>query len=627
MFSLIKVASIQVSEASRVFGDYIEKQAFTLDVNPVNVAASVAGGYAANRTYHRIQDKKEQELASRQTLENDHYANIQNILKNMKVVFTPINVIFYVNNQVFEIIKTNEMSDVMRQKFIAKDAEFFKNLVINKMNMELQLAEQIFARSLLSSHIPEGQKTAFFSREWFEKLANHEEEVFSHVKEMEKKASAPIQFKLNFDSLRPFDTSVDFQTVEKVASIKDYFTSGLSEVLTQGDLNNSVKVGFLPDRVIFTLNGQLLDQISVLHMNEEGYAAFKRRDKEFFYNFFKEEAKRIEAAVVKRTADDFINKQASVEEGNDEDFDHFMISLAEDFELDEETEKVSASLEEMTSDWVETLSIERSNLELFKDHDIHPIVYDWVLDKHFGPTWHEDELESIVKQLEIDFELSGGIGSIPLDKIAMLHTVQNEKHSVYSTEFSFEKFVRTMNSKTTDVEMMEYGIEFEELLFAFDLAKSLSDDDVFLEFGHSVVSYVAKVLFDDDIRFVSDQLYDEENLGESDFFDEVNGLLTRLWQDRDSQGLSGNESAFVRERTKRINRYTEEILRNHADELNPKDPYGSAESVASNVFSFDDVAELNVVSTQVARHVIGTLFIELKRQEAQTTLESVESEG
>lgn len=672
---MLKIAKVAVHESSRVYGDLAEKVAFSVDVNPVNIVASALGGYAATRTYDSIQDNQLKEELSKKTLENDHYENIQNILRDMRIVFTPINVVYSVNGQVFEIIKTSEMSPIMRKHFIAKDGEYFKQLLINKMNMELQLAEQIFAGRLIQQQLPPQFKTAgHCSLRWLEKVSL--DSILNDFEGMEKKASSPFTLTVSLDGIRPLDCVGDFKLIEKVAS---YFTPSISESLSHQDLEQNIKVGFLPDRVIYTINGQLIEQLAVAHMNSLGYNAFKKRDKPFFVQFFLNESKRIESAVISDAAQDVVNtldKNASLKEDlltdfadrltgkksmddpfskvsnesedepEDDDwvngFAEVLQSVPSDYdesmdyedmddiedELEEE-EKTAASLEEVRSSWTEQLAIDKEHIDLWRDVDVHPIAYDWLLDRKYGTDWHETDLSALLAQLMADFKLEE-INSIVSDKLAFLQSVQTPKHSIYLSAFTFEKFARVMNSKTIDFTEYEGGLEFEELLFAWELVASLSDSDlVFYEFGDGVANHVAKLLKADGVRFISDQLYDETIEAERDFFEEVNAFLLRMWKEEDSRSVTGEEALVLRAKTVRINDVADTILRDYAEHLNPQTPYDAAEEVMKmkNHIWHLTIEEQEAVTQLVGRHVIASVFLELKRKELAITLSLLEEAG
>ena len=639
---MIYLDKVQVKEASRVWGDFVEKTAFELDVSGSNIIGGLVAGFTGSKTYDYIQkrhDQKNGKIVAKPTdLTGNNYDDIQSVLRDLKIVFTPINVIFSVNGQVFEIIKTQEMSPEMKEKFLAKDGNYFKNLLVNKMNMELQVAEQIFARRLLQPHLPSALKEANFVSLLMEKASS--EDISLEVSESLEKTASNVNIPLNWtlDSLRPFDRSLDFlleNKVEKVASLATPYNPTVVESFTSADMLNNVDVGFLPDRVIYMIDGILIEQMTVMQMNEEGYEAFQKRDKEFFLDFFHEEAKKINetvfADVMKSKEDLTIGKQASEENDDDDDDDNDDDDDDDDDDNgddDDSIDKEAATLEEVIESidraWIEELAGDRENISLFYDHDIHPLVYDAILDKQINPRWHKLELEAVLKEIEVAFGLTEAINDRAIDKIAVLHTIQNENHSMFATSFSFEKFLRAMNNKTVLITTFEGGIEFEEILLALDIAKAVCGESVFLEFGNSVSAYIAEELFNDNIRFVSDQVYDEDNIPERVFWNDVNSFLLRKWRDRDSRGLFGEESSIAKRRTEQVVEIGERVLTTYAEFMDITRPYESTRQVLKDfslLHGVDEAAGLEQAIVQTtSRHLISAIFLEVKRQEAENTV-------
>lgn len=623
-----------------MWGDFEEKVAFDLSVNGANILGAITGGFAGSKTYDHIKNKKEQKqmnnVAQGNTIESNHYDNIQTIMRDLKIVFTPINIVYSVNGQVFEIIKSSEMSPEMKERFLAKDGGYFTQLIINKMNMELQLAEQIFARKLLQPHITEQFKEANFVSALIEKVASQDFDL-TFSDQFEKVASSnEVKVRPSLDSLRPFSSYPDFfaEKIANVIGIAEPLPSSIVESFSANDMKKRVRVGFLPDRVIYLLNGNLVEQMTVMQMNEDGYEAFKKRDKNFFLDFFHDESKNISESIFKDIVEqqlpsaDSLHKEA--QEGSEDvevDFeDDVEVDLEDD--LEDDIEKEAATLEEviesMDRAWIEQLATERDHIQLFYDNDIHPLVYDVILDRYIYDDWHTLELEAVLKEIEVTFGLTEAIGNRALDKIASLHTIQNEGNSMFDTSFSFEKFLRAMNNKTVLITTFEGGNEFEEIIYALDIAKAVCGGDIFLSFGKNIPAYVAEELFRDNIRYVSDQVYDEDNEVEDAFWEDVNDILLRKWKERDSKGLELEESKISRLKTEQINIIGERVLAEFAEFTEFEKPYESVSAVLherdllSNVEDAEGV-EQAIVHT-IGRHLIGALFLEVKREEAIQTV-------
>lgn len=602
---MISIPKYEVKEASRVYGDMAEKVAFNVNIDPASILGAMAGGYVANRVQNKVQAQQQEEAAERErqehTIENGYYSQVSNILANLKIVFTPINVVYSVGGQVFEIIGVNEMTPEMKSAFFNKDSAYFRNLLVNKMNMELQLAEQAFSRLLLSRQAAGTEKQAGYLRQQ-SYLLGVEEEDFGLMKTAAAELSRDIKFPIavNFDGLRPFAEAEWFfnpEELSKVAGIFDYFSHKDNDILTMNDLENEVNVGFLPDRVVFLHQGQLLEQLPVLYMNEEGFEAFQRKDKPFFLNFFNQKAREMAAGAAKDVAD------------------HAAQSIG----------KEAADLEDVVINMgsLRTYSpLERPNIHFFTDTDIHPMMYDKILGDRYGKDWAAGELEALLKQIELDFGLSEqGLGGVAVDKIGMIFAAKGENSSVFVTPLTFEKFIRAMNGKDVDFSDFQGNIEFEEMMFGLDVAKSLRGDNVYDDCHTTVTQYVSEELFNDAIRFISDQLYDENNASENSFFDSVNSYVMRKWKEFDAHDMIGEEAAARYRVTEMVADIGRSILQRYADRIAMEDVYGSvAKIVDSEGFlapiqpDFREAVRSSLIEN-LARHVSAAVYLELKKQE------------
>lgn len=199
---MIKIASYQTKEADTIYGEYVEKVAFDVAA----LIPSLVGAVAGSATSKNIGDKHMaiaiNEMKNK-GLSNDHYSNISNLLDDLKVVFTPINVIYSVRGQTFDIIGREEMNDEMASAFRKRDGEYYKNLLLNKMNMEMQMAERIFSQRMVQNAINKQAnfltvELANISADGFDKLANYALDYASN--DLMKNKSIP--FAINLDSLK-----------------------------------------------------------------------------------------------------------------------------------------------------------------------------------------------------------------------------------------------------------------------------------------------------------------------------------------------------------------------------------------------------------------------------------------
>lgn len=629
---MIKIPKYVFKEASRVYGDFAEKVAFNLSIDPASVIGSIAGGYTANNVYNKSKAKSEEkEKASRQ-IENNTYSQVENIMRDLKIVFTPINVIYSVNGQVFEIIKTDEMNPYMRNAFQKKDSDYFRDLLLNKVNMEIQLAEQAFSQRLLAAggYNQQAKQAGFTAKqEAFTKLA--EDDMDQMVKTAKEGLNErKLKVNLSFDSLRPFSNNGFFfnpHELNKVAGIFDIFDTENSDDINLKRINKEVNVGFLPDRVVYTWNGQLIEQMSLLQMNEDGYKAFQEKNKPFFIDLFRHHTTETAKAL---SEEQRVERTASVkEEAPPAHFDTFL-------ENPDELDKGAASLEDIVEDLVEEEFpvIERDIISPFQDPDIHPVAYDVIMTDRYGEGWASNEFESLLKQIEIDFELRDGIAENPLNKLSILHAVSSPEHAMYQAPLTFEKFMRGVNSKSILFEEFQGNLSFEEIMFGLEVAKSYDGEEVFLEFHDNIAPYVAEELMNDGVRFVSTQLYDESNPSEKDFFKSVNGYLMRKWKDRDSHGVL-DEAGIDQQHTMtiQITEIADEVLKDYAEQIDTEDPYTSVKGIISDNGLHEPVnAEfrtgvLNMATETIVSHFMAGIFIEYKFQELTYILEKLQEEG
>ena len=629
---MIEIPIFQIKDANRVYGDLAEKTAFEMNVDPASILGSLAGGYAANHYYQKSKDKQEDAAERAKSIESDAYTQIEAIMKDLKIVFTPINVIYSVKGQVFEIIKRDEMTPDMMAAFQQKDANYYRNLLVNKMNMELQIAQQAFAQRLLMTQGAGQMKQAHYMSRIEELMKVAEDELNGMVKkagESIASVSGKIPLPITFDSLRPFQKSEIFfnnREFKKVAGLFDLFQAKDHQSIDTDRFNKEVNVGFLPDRVVYLWNGQLVEQLSLLHMNEEGFKAFKNRDKEFFLDFFKNVTKQVsqQPAPTQSASSNTIQPPPFPPSPEPEEED----------EEDEGVPKQADALEDIVDEIVaeEYAVMERDELDPFTDYDIHPLVYDAILDDRYGDDWPEADFEALVKQIEIDFALQNGVADNPLNKMMLLHTISSPDHALYQSPLTFEKFVRGMNNKPIQFDEFEGNVTFEEIMFALEIAKSYDGDEVFFEFHDNIAAYVSEELMEMGVRMVSEQLYDEDNPAEQQFFRSVNGYLLRKWKERDTQGMEDDEGIEIRENAAvAIVDIAEDILREHAEKIDIENPYDSLEPLVSG--ELDSVEpELrtgvkNMVKETILAQYMASIFVEYKHQELEYILERLREDG
>lgn len=632
---MIKLSSFLVNDrATRVYADYAEKVAFQLNLNPGMVLGSIAGGLAATHHYNKTKQAEgmNQPAPPQNTsIQNGSYSQIENILRDLKIVFTPVSVIYSVNGQVFEIISVDEMNPYMRQAFINKDANYYRDLLMNKINMEVQLAEQAFAQRLLTANgVGEQQKQANFieQQEYLTKLS---EEEFDSLLKVASAGLEEVNLSIDptFDSLRPFSRSQTFcnpNELKKVAGAFDLFPDDHVQNIGVHQLNSQVNVGFLPDRVVFLWNGQMIDQLTLLHMNEEGYEAFQKQDKPFFIDLFRKHTKEVTNGLEEHRSTEPNQIEPPTEETKE----------ASESDLLERLEKFAASSDDSSDSLASspTPVIERDHIELFADPDIHPLVYDKVLSKKYGNSWFKHEMEALFKQLEVDHDLTNGIEENPLNKMSIIRAISHPEHAMFTAPFTFEKFVRGMNSKSILFEDFQGNLSFEEIMFGLEMAKLYNGDEVFWQFHSDIAAYVSEELMNDRVRFVSSVLYDETNPAENHFFRDVNTYLMRKWKEEDSLGYRNDDDIRYRHiLSEQIVEIADDILKHYSFLLDVADPYRSTEAVIQNENLLDNVpgddltSVINMVVENVVAHITTALFLDYKHEEFEHSVSLLEKEG
>ena len=620
---MISIPNYMQTTASTIYGDMapMDKIAFDVSIDPASVIGAIAGGYTANRVFQNKQQEHNENMQAQQRIENDYYDQVNRVMADLKIVFTPINVIFKVNNQVFEIIKTNEMTPHMRRAFEQKDGDYFRNILVKKMNMEMQMAEQAFTKRLLQRN-QQIKEASYMTKQDY--LTKTSEEDFGMMKEASDQFVSklgPLKIDVSFDSLRPFDHSAIFfneNELDKVAGVFDYFRRDPNESFSASDLRSQVQIGFLPDRVIFLHDGQLLEQLNLLNMNEEGYEAFRKKNKEFFREFFYNEMEEAENASPV-SAEEQLPKEAAEED---------------DLPAEEENEE-----EEPQEDLEEIIEahpvplVAREELNVFRDGDVHPLVYESVLREKYGKTWTRLELEAIFKQLEEDFNIEKGLGDNAINKIGMIHAMAGEDQTIFMTSFTFDKFLRAMNDKKINFGQYERNVDNNEIFFAIDIAKSYKGDHLFVEFNDSLTDYLAEEFFQNDLRFVSDVLYEEDISQERDFFARVNGLLQRKWKEEDAKGIEDDKERKRRQRsTERINEVSRRITQEYAEYIDLdrvkqslNDLFDQEGFIEEGLEDYEPMKRA-IIDT-VDANVTAALYIEIRREELKMLLARIEKEG
>lgn len=457
-----------------------------LNVTPGAVIGSAFGLVLGHKKGKKDMDRKMQEEMNRfnnakPVIEGNYYQQAEHVMNNLGVVFTPFGTVYTLKhknkNVAIDTIETNEMNKDMKSAWKQKNDEYFKGLMLSKMYSEMQIAEQGFAKQILEMQ-KNSDKTASETEYEVSEMSDFEvlmkcaelneyihiysrgtEEHFDKLAEIEDNISnlEDVQFNLELD--RPFDkyagvlggikSSLGFgQSKETLKSMQTKFNNNHY-------LKNNLKVGFMPDRVLFTVDNTLVSTLPLMNMNRDGYDRFLKGDSKYFKNLFIQEIKK---------GMDTNNKFAMVES------DHLEKSASE-------------------------VELPSSTPEIFSISSTHPVIYFLVLTQKLKDKWFDYDPMALIKIIETEFKLTEPICDSALDKILSIKTA-NISNSVYEVPHAFEKVVRAFNNKPIDfLEKEDDDLDIDDFVFAIDVLNRVTPfDDIYDNFSPEVLDYIARVL-------------------------------------------------------------------------------------------------------------------------------------
>jgi len=492
----------------------IDKAAFDVSVNPASLVGALTGALIAKKKVQVDNLKRQMENESSTVLQGNYYSQVQNLIANLKIIFTPFGVVYVVRSGVKEItietIGTDEMNTPMYTAWKSKDASYFKNLLLNKMYSEIQFVEQQFAKKMvenqmnLQTHITKkasediGLADMSFS-EMLEKIAEIKDFYSKQSGATEKLAEILIKMSDEGEELR---ISWEFKRpLEKYAifgGALDFLGFGGSssdirslqgKYLSPSYLANRVKVGFLPDRVIFIVDNKVISSLLAMDMNSEAFDYFEKQNEKFFTDYFSQEAKKgIKRMKGKLPSNSDIMRQ----------------------------EKKAA----------EEKSKDNSIKTIFDRTDIHPVVYYKMLTEKYGTRWINWDVSALIKVLEQDFDLVEGMADAPFNKILSIHSVNNNLYP-FSNYHVFEKIIRAFSGKPIDfLEREVEDLEPEDIALGLDIVDAITPKaDTYKNFSSDVINYIIDNLIDKDCRvFIPISLFSDSK-SRAEFFQHLNEYL------------------------------------------------------------------------------------------------------
>lgn len=497
--------NIFIDAAKEMFQDEpLSKTAFD-----INMAASTLLGYSIGNTGGKMIGKSTAEdkilrdslrKSDIPSLEGDYYSQVDNIFKKLKIMFTPLSVVYMVEdkgkNVTLDVIEKSEMNEKMKEAYKDKNVDFFKNLMINKIKLDIQDVEQIFSKKIIDANNK-------LSSAMNKKASEDESDIFADMKEfytiqrvvdkypekmistLLKEASERIDdIKVSFELERPIKNYSDLGDCElnifKIAkSVSDEKTQ--ERFLNPKYLKNKVRVGFVADRVTFTVDDVIIAQLHIMSMNDEGYDRFRNKDVNYFKNLFLKEADKSELV------------------------------------------KVAKEVIEMK--------------DIFHNSTTHPKIYYLVLNSKFGKEWLEYDPEVLIKVIETEFGLTEAIYDRALDKILCIHNICNSTDCL-TNAFIFEKAARALNDKPISFTEWEYNLTPGELVNALQIMDELTPtNDIFDDLSEDVVSYISKAFVIGDCRAILPNRNIISSELEERFFEILNSDINQRWSSLNSQEI------------------------------------------------------------------------------------------
>lgn len=461
------------------------EQPHRIGITPGAVVGAITGGLLASKSTKKKIEKenmaqKAKELRNRPKIEGNYYSQVQNVSENLDVVMTPMSVVYTLKNKgsvfTLDTIETSEMNEDMLHAWSHKDKAYFKSLMMAKMHSSMQIAEQMFTKRFLerqadikayitkeasddgygdlSEHelLMEGirNKVAYEKTEYKDKLT----ELITNS--MEKNCS---EYNIELTLDRPFDKYAGF--VSGIKSSLGLSTPGQSANELKRKLGNpsyvkrNLKVGYLPDRVVFAVDGTLVSTLELPSMNEQGYANFGAQNTKYFKDLFVNGCKQ------------GMSKMAS--EDNSVEISHESDSEVNEYDLN----------------------------NIFHLSDIHPVVYYLALTKKFGVDWIKLDTAILQQTIEKSFGLTESISDIAFNKIMAIHTA-NQSMNVYQNSFCFEKIILSLTDKPVDFFERDHSqLNIDDIVYSIDVLDRVTPfDDIYDNFSEEVFDYIASVLTD-----------------------------------------------------------------------------------------------------------------------------------
>lgn len=489
---------------------------FKIGVTPGAVAGAIIGGAISK---NQVQKQEQQRLINERNLaiqdapaiDSNYYKQVESVANNLNVIFTPVSAVYVVKNGkkdfTLDTIETSEMNEDMKHAWNNKDDHYFKSVMMSKMYTEMQIAEQGFAKEFARKQLGiKDMITKDASDSSFIDDMN-EIEIMAYIKksasffkgdEVREKIASAVIDDMERESEETYISLTLDRPFDKYAGVISGITSSLGFGSKEEDIATvkkklenpsyvmkNIKVGFFPDRVIFSLGNQLVSTLPLTSMNEDGYSYFLNQDAKYFKNFFAENVK------------DNMRKKASV--------------------------STISYLEKTAS---EDLPLDNDPASCLKNSEAHPVAIYLILCQRFGMEWIGFDIAVMEDIVKSEF----GIDEIPETNSAKISAIlmANQSDNVYINAYAFEKTVLSLCSKPVDfLESQIDSISIQDIVFTVDILDRVTPyDDIYDNFSKETLTYIATVLAGKELY-----VYSPSNIIGSDlepaFSETLNELLIR----------------------------------------------------------------------------------------------------
>lgn len=472
---------------------------FGLHVDPAAILAGLAGFAVGRATAPQPLPPSPPQLG----LSGDYYSQVNNLANNLQVVFTPVSVLYRIGGTTIDVIETDQMTPAMQKAYLDRNQAFFKDLMLNKVHMQAQLAQQAFADQLIDAH--QGMRQALIApgggmekasaddapRTPFDRVAA----LADVTATLQRAAASPTTalYMRQVEELLERTAGVlplepgGLDKLGELSGLKwlHWLVPGASQAVAQAELGHPdlvaarVRIAFLPDRVLYVVGDTVIGQTTTLQMNAEGYQHFHEHDARYFRAFLLQSMRSGPGFPEAGPAPE-IDKQAA------------------------------------------------SNRNLaFTEPDTDPRVLMTLLDQQFGAdTWTLWDPAALVNNVELAWR-TGALPAVIFDKLAMLQLCKVSP-AVYQDPHVFEKCVIAFSGRVPDFLDRQF-YSAGDLAFTLHVmaAAAPAGIDPYGELTDPVMRAIADMLFAARGLFLRPEKLDR---GAADFYAGINGLLAELWE-------------------------------------------------------------------------------------------------